>query len=99
MTNAYQLFFLRAGLGIFLAGVMPTINTIVQRSTAERERGGIYGIFQSGLLLGNMIGPLVGGVLAASLGLRTIFMITAGIAFLACLWERRIGKRQAVASS
>jgi MFS family permease len=89
VTNSYQLLILRAGLGVFLGGVLPTINTIVQRFTAEKDRGGIYGIFQSGLLIGNMAGPLVGGVLAAYLGLRSIFMITTGIFLLVALWERR----------
>ena len=89
VTNVYQLLIFRAGLGVFLGGVLPTINTIVQRFTGEKDRGGIYGIFQSGLLIGNMAGPLVGGVLAAYLGLRSIFMITTGMFFLVSLWERR----------
>jgi MFS family permease len=90
VTNVYQLLILRAGLGIFVSGVIPTINTIVQRSTSERDRGGIYGIFQGGLLLGNVAGPLIGGVLAASLGLRSIFLITTGIFCLASVWQRKI---------
>jgi len=89
VTNVYQLLIFRAGLGVFLGGVLPTINTIVQRFTGEKDRGGIYGIFQSGLLIGNMAGPLVGGVLAAYLGLRSIFMITTGMFLLVSLWERR----------
>ncbi|MCX5909374.1 MAG: hypothetical protein NTY64_19940 [Deltaproteobacteria bacterium] len=70
-------------LGIFLGAVQRTINTIVQRSTSTEDRGGIYGIFMSGLLAGNGAGPLVGGFLAASCGLRTIFLITPGILGLA----------------
>ncbi len=89
VTNAYQLLIFRAGLGVFLGGVLPTINTIVQRSTGAKDRGGIYGIFQSGLLIGNMAGPLIGGLLAAYLGLRSIFMITTGMFLLVSLWERR----------
>jgi len=94
VTIAYQLLILRAGLGIFVSGVLPTINSIVQRSTPEKDRGGIYGIFQSGLLVGNTAGPLLGGVLAASLGLRAIFLITTGIFCLAVIWERRTEKEQ-----
>jgi MFS family permease len=90
VTNVYQLLILRAGLGIFVSGVIPTINTIVQRSTSEKDRGGIYGIFQSGLLLGNVAGPLIGGFLAASLGLRSIFLITTGVFCLATVWQRKI---------
>jgi DHA1 family multidrug resistance protein-like MFS transporter len=94
VTNAYQLLILRAGLGIFVAGVLPTINAIVQRSTEEKDRGGIYGIFQSGLLVGSTAGPLLGGLLAAYLGLRAIFLITTGIFFLAVIWERKTNQEQ-----
>ncbi len=96
VTNVYQLLILRAGLGVFASGIIPTINTIIQRSTAERDRGGIYGIFQSGLLVGNMAGPLMGGFLAASLGLRPIFLITAAIFGVALLWERSEGREKGV---
>jgi MFS transporter, DHA1 family, multidrug resistance protein len=89
VTNAYQLLALRGALGIFVSGVMPTVNTIVQRSTDEHRRGGIYGIFQSGLLVGNVFGPLLGGLLAAYLGLRMILLINGGIMGLAYLWLRK----------
>jgi DHA1 family multidrug resistance protein-like MFS transporter len=88
VTDAYQLLILRAGLGVFVAGIMPTVNTLVQRNTEEKIRGGIYGIFQSGLLVGNMAGPLIGGVLSAVLGLRAIFIITTGMIFLLLCWQR-----------
>ena len=93
VTNVYQLLILRAGLGVFFSGVIPTINTIVQRSTPEKDRGGIFGIFQSGLLIGNMSGPLIGGVLSAFLGLRSIFLITTGIFFLALVWQRIVTRK------
>jgi DHA1 family multidrug resistance protein-like MFS transporter len=89
VTDAYQLLALRAGVGIFIGGIMPTIMTIVQKSTPDRSRGGIYGIFQSGLLLGTMGGPVIGGFLSASLGLRAIFLLTTGMILAAALWERK----------
>jgi MFS family permease len=92
VTNVHQLLLLRAVLGVFVGGAMPTINSIVQRSSAIENRGGIYGIFQSGLLLGNMAGPLIGSGLAAAFGLRSIFLITTFIFFLSTLWERKMGR-------
>lgn len=93
VTNIYQLLILRGGLGVFFSGVIPTINTIVRRSTPQNNQGGIFGIFQSGLLLGNMAGPLIGGILAAFLGLRSIFLISTGIFCLALLWEKIISRK------
>jgi DHA1 family multidrug resistance protein-like MFS transporter len=89
VTDVHQLLLLRAGLGIFVGGAIPTINSIVQKSSAAENRGGIYGIFQSGLVLGNVVGPLSGGALAAAFGLRPIFLITTFIFFICALWERK----------
>lgn len=91
--NVYQLLVLRAGLGIFVSGVVPSINTVIQRSTAEKDRGVIYGIFQGALLVGNMSGPLAGGFLAAFLGLRSVFLITALSFLFAAIWEKRNSPR------
>jgi MFS transporter, DHA1 family, multidrug resistance protein len=88
-TGAGQLLFLRAGLGVFVAGAIPTINAIVHRSTPEKDRGGMYGIFQSGLMIGNVAGPLLGGILSAAFGLRTIFLITTGLMIIAFFWEKK----------
>jgi DHA1 family multidrug resistance protein-like MFS transporter len=92
VTNAYQLMFLRAGLGFFLSGTVPVINSIVRLSSSEKDRGGIYGIFQSAYLLGNLIGPLVGGIFSAMMGLRSIFLITAVFLCLGPLLQRSIRK-------
>jgi DHA1 family multidrug resistance protein-like MFS transporter len=93
VTDAWQLLVCRAGMGLFVSGTVPIINSIVRLSTNESERGGIYGIFQSGFLIGNMIGPLAGGGLAAFLGMRAIFLATAGFLCLGPLMERRMNTR------
>jgi DHA1 family multidrug resistance protein-like MFS transporter len=98
VANVHQLLILRAGLGIFVGGAIPSIQSIVQRFSAPENRGAIYGIFQSGLLIGNMAGPLIGGGLAAAFGLRAIFLITTGLFFLSCLWERRTASAELTAS-
>jgi multidrug resistance protein len=41
--------------------------------TTRADRGGFMGIFQAGLLVPVAIGPVIGGVLAGSLGWRAIF--------------------------
>jgi DHA1 family multidrug resistance protein-like MFS transporter len=92
VTNAYQLMFLSAGLGFFFAGSTPVINSTIRHSSGEKDRGGIYGIFQSGFLLGEMLGPLAGGMFSAFLGLRTIFLIAAGFLCLGPLLLSSIRK-------
>ncbi|KAJ4486629.1 major facilitator superfamily domain-containing protein [Lentinula edodes] len=49
------------------------------------ERGGFFGVYQSGPLLAPAIGPVIGGALAGTLGWRSIFWflcISSGVAFL-----------------
>jgi MFS transporter, DHA1 family, multidrug resistance protein len=92
VTSITQLLILRAGVGVFFSGIIPTINTIVRNSSPEKDRGAIFGIFQGGLLIGNMAGPLIGGALAAFLGLRSIFLINTAILFGALVWQRIIAR-------
>jgi MFS transporter, DHA1 family, multidrug resistance protein len=94
VTNAWQLMFLRAGQGVFVSGMIPVINSIVRHATDEQERGGIYGMFQSGYLIGNLIGPLAGGLLSALMGLRTIFVIAAAFFCLAPFLIRSVNGKQ-----
>ncbi len=96
VTSAWQLMFLRAGLGVFVSAMLPVINSIVRHATDEHERGGIYGMFQSGYLIGNLIGPLAGGLLSAWMGLRSIFLIATVCVALAFLLIRPIRDRRPV---
>lgn len=93
VTDAWQLLVCRAGMGLAVSATVPIINSLVRHLTQESERGGIYGIFQSGYLIGNMIGPLAGGGLAAFMGMRAIFLATAGFLCLGALMERRMKTR------
>jgi MFS transporter, DHA1 family, multidrug resistance protein len=88
VTDAYQLLVLRGGLGLFLGGVLPVSNSIVRRSTPDESRGGVFGILQSALLMGNVIGPLVGGVLGAYFGLRSVFLLTTCMFVIVVVWAR-----------
>ena len=96
VTNAWQLLVCRAGMGLAVSGTVPIINSLVRHLTKESERGGIYGIFQSGYLIGNMIGPLAGGWLSALMGMRVIFLATAGILCLGALMERSMKRLDSV---
>jgi DHA1 family multidrug resistance protein-like MFS transporter len=76
VTDVYQLLVLRFVQGLFIGGILPALYALTSLNTPEERRGGIMGIARSGLLIGNALGPISGGFLAASLGMRSIFFFT-----------------------
>jgi len=77
---------LRAGLGVFFGVLIPATNVIVGLSTPGSMRGSAYGLTSSATAVGNAIGPLLGSAFAASLGLPSIFIVTAVVLTLLGVW-------------
>jgi len=74
-TSVGQLLGLRAALGLAGGGTAPTINALVGRLMPRRSYGRAYGLTSAVSGLGGSIGPLIGGALAASLGLQWPFVV------------------------
>jgi DHA1 family multidrug resistance protein-like MFS transporter len=86
-TENYWLFTAqRFGVGLFIGGLLPTANALVGRLVPRAERGAIYGITASATFLGNSLGPLTGGAVAAAFGLRWVFLVTAAVLLVNLLW-------------
>jgi DHA1 family multidrug resistance protein-like MFS transporter len=96
LTSAPQIFvndywtFLaeRFAVGLFIGGILPTANALIGRSVSRETRGTIYGMTASATFLGNSLGPLTGGSIAATLGIRWVFAVTTILlaANLAWVW-------------
>ena len=76
----------RFGVGLFIGGILPTANALIGRMVSRGERGTIYGMTASATFLGNSMGPLTGGAIAASFGLRWVFLITAALLLANLVW-------------
>jgi DHA1 family multidrug resistance protein-like MFS transporter len=76
----------RFGVGMFIGGILPTANALVGRMVAASDRGVVYGLTASATFLGNSLGPLTGGVVAATLGLRWVFLVTAAALVANLVW-------------
>ena len=90
ITTVGQALGVRALLGASAGGMGPAINAIVARMSPRDAHGRAYGISFAAATLGGSIGPLVGGFVASSLGLRLPFVImgamlviTSGVVALA----------------
>ena len=76
----------RFGVGCFIGGILPTANALVGRLVPREQRGTVYGLTASATFLGNSMGPLTGGGVAALLGLRWVFAVTAALLAANLVW-------------
>ncbi len=76
-----ELFAIRVGFGLVAGGTQPTVNTLVANSVPEDAFGKAYGLTSSASAIGMATGPMVGGLIASSLGLRAPFVL-AGVLLL-----------------
>ena len=70
--------------------MIPILYSYVSKNTHIARRGGVMGIASSSYILGNMIGPSIGGQIAAEVGLRANFFVTGGLLLLTLLLVRTI---------
>ena len=80
VSNEYELLLGRAFVG-FANGFYPAAMTMVSLSVDEKQVGRALGIFQTGLILGNVVGPFLGGAIESIVGMRPVFYVS-GIAVL-----------------
>lgn len=86
-VESYWLFVAeRFAVGLFIGGILPTANALIGRSVPRESRGSIFGMTASATFMGNSLGPLVGGLVAASLGLRWVFALTALLLVMNLAW-------------
>lgn len=90
VSSAWQLIILRAFFGFFLGGILPMANSIIGEQAPLESRGSVYGFTSSATFLGNFSGPLIGGVVAAYWGIRTVFLVTGVLLLLNSLlvWQK-----------
>ena len=83
-TSVEQLFLLRLVMGV-VVGFIPAAISLVADNTPQEHAGYALGTLQTGSISGQIVGPLIGGVLADLFGYRPVFWVTAGIMLVAAL--------------
>lgn len=68
------------------AGINPTTAALVARTMPRNRYGGAYGVLASARSLAGSVGPLIGGSLAAFVGIRWVFIWTGAITLAAAIW-------------
>jgi DHA1 family multidrug resistance protein-like MFS transporter len=76
----------RFGVGLFVGGILPAANALISKLTSASDRGLIFGMTSSAYFLGNSMGPLTGGAVAAAFGLHWVFLLTALLLAINLAW-------------
>lgn len=80
----WQLIALRFLMGAF-AGTMGAAAALVAATTPRERVGYALGTLQTGVFSANMLGPVVGGLVAANLGIRESFIFCASLYLIAAV--------------
>ncbi len=82
--NVQQLVILRVLQGA-LTGTVTAANALVATNTPKRHLGYALGMLQMAIYVGASAGPLLGGLVADTVGYRAAFWTTGGLLFIAAL--------------
>ncbi len=89
-----QFFALRVTATAFGSGIHPATSALVARTMPPERYGGAYGVLASSRALAGAIGPIVGGMLAAFVGIRYVFIWTGILTLLASAWAASVMRGQ-----
>lgn len=86
VTNVWQLVILRFLVGIQIGAMLPAIHALIRQVSPTPIQGEVFGYKTSFQFLGNVLGPLLGGLVAASWGISSVFYVTGALlVFGACI--------------
>lgn len=90
VTQGWQLVVLRFFMGLALGGLLPCIASVIRHNVPDAIAGKMLGYSTSAQYLGQVAGPLLGGMIGGHFGMRPVFfgtcvllMIGAGYNWLA----------------
>ncbi|MCF6094213.1 MFS transporter [Microaerobacter geothermalis] len=86
VTSVGQLIIFRFLLGLCIGGLLPSVNSLIHRYSPKGMESRTYGYSNSAIFLGNMSGPIFGGLVGGWIGLRAVFWITAVFLLINAIW-------------
>ncbi|ANU11521.1 major facilitator superfamily protein [Planococcus antarcticus DSM 14505] len=88
VTELWQLIALRLLFGIAVGGMIPTTTALMRREAPIEIQGEIMGYNTSFRFLGNIIGPMFGGIVSGFIGISSVFIVTGVLFVLAFAFLR-----------
>ncbi len=69
----------RLVMGMTLAGLLPALSALIRCHTPEQVAGRVYGYMQTSQCLGQIAGPMLGGLVASRFGFHALFLATSAV--------------------
>jgi MFS transporter, DHA1 family, multidrug resistance protein len=89
VQNVWQLLAVRFLLGICMGGLLPSVHALLRRYTPDGMEGRVFSFNASSLSLGNMLGPITGGIVSGWTGIGGVFIIASILLFINGVWVFR----------
>ncbi|OUM86816.1 MAG: multidrug transporter [Bacillus thermozeamaize] len=77
-------------LGLCIGGLLPSVNALIRKFSPPGQESTTYGYCNSALFMGNMLGPILGGVLAGVIGIRGVFLLGAVLFAINTMWVKYV---------
>ncbi|MEK6267440.1 MAG: MFS transporter, partial [Planococcus sp. (in: firmicutes)] len=88
VTDLWQLIVLRLFFGVAVGGMIPTTTALMRREAPIEIQGEIMGYNTSFRFLGNIIGPVFGGIVSGFIGISSVFIVTSILFIFAFVFLR-----------
>ena len=79
VTEVWQLIALRLLIGVLTAALMPSVQSILVKSTPRDTMSRVFAYNQSAQSTGMVIGPLVGAAISGAFDIRYVFFAPAAL--------------------
>ncbi|MCZ2260448.1 MFS transporter [Sporosarcina sp. G11-34] len=83
VTELWQLIICRLLFGIAVGGMIPITAALVRREAPIDIQGEMMGYNTSFRFLGNIIGPIFGGIVSGFIGISSVFIVTSSLFLIA----------------
>ncbi|MFC0271013.1 MFS transporter [Metabacillus herbersteinensis] len=101
VTSLWQLVLFRFLFGLALGGIIPCITAYIRQTAPVSMQGEVLGYNVSFRFLGNVAGPVLGGIIASRFGISSVFYVTASLFLLSAflLWKNYQYEEKSVAKA
>ena len=86
VTNIWQLVILRFFYGMVIGGIIPGVTAFIRQAAPISAQGEVLGYNQSFKFLGNMLGPIMGGLISSYWSISSVFYFSGSLLIIAAIF-------------